>query len=271
VNYFPFTGITSSFNYKINYRGIKDSITLNNDTIHIQKDSTRQGSFKVNIQPGVNLPPHFSLFCWDRSLGFYYKNNPATTVNKTMDTLEIRFTETKVDTLYNYDTVSVTITNSKGINTDSEIFKLTKTDSCFFKLFTIAIDSTPIKNDGILQVYEEDTIIATFRNKKLPLDTLRLAVPFNAVTAIQSNTIISNGRFSFILMKNGAGNYCMKYHNLPGNGKITLYTINGRTVFQRQINKGSSAISLPNTISPSVYILQVNYGGIVSKRKVLWQ
>jgi len=186
-----------------------------------------------------------------------------------MDTLEIRFSEKKVDVLYEYDSVSVTITNSKGTNKDIETYNLTKNDSCFYSLFTVAIDSTPTQNDSNLQVCEEDTIIALFQNPMLPLDMIRLAVPYKATSAIQSNPVISNGAFSYSLIKNGRSDYRLKYNNLPADGKVKLYTINGRKVFERQIIKGNSSIKLPTVVSHSIYLLQVHYGEKVCKKKVL--
>ena len=185
-----------------------------------------------------------------------------------MDTLEIRFTEKEVDVLYGYDSISITVTNSKG-NIDSETFDLIKLDTCFTKLFTLAIDSTPTQNDGVLQVYERDTVIAIFKNPKLPLDTLELSVPFYPTTAIDPNTVFSNGKFSFYLVKNGISHYSLRFNNLPNKGKIALFAINGRKIIQKQLNKGSSVIPLPRAISPGIYFLYVKYSGNTFKKKLI--
>lgn len=175
---FPLVDATTRFYYDIDYRGWRDSITPSGDTILIQHDSSTHVEFDIVIENDApDLPDAFEVKYWERELEFYYKNTLVSSINKGMDTLEIRFTEKEVDVLYGYDSISITVTNSKG-NIDSETFDLIKLDTCFTKLFTLAIDSTPTQNDGVLQVYERDTVIAIFKNPKLPLDTLELSVPF---------------------------------------------------------------------------------------------
>ena len=266
---FPLIGDTTRFCYDIDYCGWRDSITPSGDTILIQYDSSSHVEFDIVIENDApDLPDAFEVNYWERDLGFYYKNALVTSINKGMDTLEIRFTETEIDVLYGYDSITVTITNSKG-NIDSETFDLIKTDSCFTKFFAIAVDSTPTQNDGILQVYERDTVTAIFRNLKLPLDTIELSVPFYPTTAIDPNTVFSNGKFSFYLVKNGISHYSLRFNNLPNKGKIALFAINGRKIIQKQLNKGSSVIPLPRAISPGIYFLYVKYSGNTFKKKLI--
>ena len=229
-DHFPLTGVKTDFSYRIDYLVPKDSILPNGDSIIFQGDSIAEGSFDVVVDPSVTKPPihyphPFEIIHWDRALGFYYKNAPVASINMGMDTLEIRFTEKEIDILYGYDSVTVTITNSKG-NIDSETFNLSKTDSCFTKLFKLAIDSIPTQNDGILQLFDSDTVTAVFRNPNLPLDTLVLSVPFYPTTAIYPNSCNNQKILSLNIINSSI------LYNLPTSWKTKLhiYNMNGRLI-----------------------------------------
>ena len=133
------------------------------------------------------------------------------------------------------------------------------------------MDSTPTPDDGIFQIYEEDIIIVKFRNPDLPLDTLWLLVPFNPTTAIDPNTVFSNGKFSFIITKTGSMQNILRIYNLPKNGKVSLYTINGRKVFEKSLNRGNASNILPNRLSQAVYLISLEYENIVLRKKLLLQ
>ena len=268
----PFLGVTSNFDYTVDYDVWRDSILPSGDTIYIVSDSIDSGDFEITIQDGANLPDHypneFFLYCWDRMLGFYYRNNLLAEINKSMDTIEVRFIEKKIDVLYRYKNVFVTIINSKG-DEDFETFVLSETDSCFTRLFNIAIDSTPTPGDGILQVYERDTIIATFRNPDLPLDTMQISVPFKPSTAIHPGTVFTDGEFSYLIAKAGSKQHIIRFYNIPSNGKVQLYSINGRKIFEQSLNKGNYSFRLPVSLSQAIYFLNLEYGNSVIREKIL--
>ena len=266
---FPLVGSTTPFTYQIDYFGWRDSITPSGDTIVIQYDSSSHVEYDIVIEHDApDLSDSFEVKYWTRELGFYFKNTQVTSLSMGMDTLEIRFTEKEIDVLYGYDSITVTITNSKG-NIDSETFDLIKTDSCFTNFFAITVDSTPTQNDGVLQVYERDSVTALFKNPKLPLDTLELSVPFKPTTAIQSNTVFANGKFSFVFTKTGAKQQVLRFYNLPNDGKVSLYAINGKKVFEQSLNRGNASILLPNTLSQAVYLISLEYGDTVLRKKLL--
>lgn len=227
-DHFSFTGVKTDFYYLIDYSVSIDSILPNGDTIIIISCTTSVGDFSIVADPSITEPPNwypndFEMIRWNRSLGFYYKNAQVASINMGMDTLEVRFIEERVDILYGYDSVSVTITNTKG-NIDSETFELSKTDTCFTKLFTLALDSTPTQNDGILQLFDRDTVTAVFRNSKLPLDTLELSVPFYPTTAINPNSYFNQSVLSLNIINSSI------LFNLPssGNTKLQIYDMKGR-------------------------------------------
>jgi len=279
-NQFPLTGVATKFDYRINYKLIRDSIdTIAGDTISMIKDSTTNGTYTILNDPTVQNPPTnykhlFDMISWNRELALYHNGNPVTLINKTMNNLELRFTYSPGEAQFHYAKADVEVTNSAGSIKEWETFSLTKNDTLFTKTFSLAIDSNPTPNNGVLQVREKDTIVAVFRNSestKLPLDTLRIVVPFIATAAIEYIPINSKGTLNFSLIKNGVGNYLLKYSNLPADGDISLYTINGRKVFKQELIKGTSSINLPKRISPSVYVLQIYYNGNSYKKKLFLQ
>ena len=272
-NHFPFTGDTSNFNYNVKYIVAKDSILPNGDSIVVQSDSSVNGNFAIVIKEGTNLPDHyphdFVLSCWDRTIGFYYNNTPVTSVSKNMDTLEIRFTEKVVDVLYNYENVSVIITNSQGANIDIETFDLIKTDSCFTKAFPLAIDTNASPVNGILEVHERDSIIAIYKNQDLPLDTLWLTVPFNPTTAINPNSHCNQKTLSLNIMNSSI------LFNLPtsGKAKLQIYNIKGRllsTLVDSYKQAGKHTITWDSKrYGSGVYYLKLTAGSDTHIRKAI--
>ena len=272
-NHIPFSGEETDFIYKINYRVAKDSVLPNGDTIVVQGDSTTEGTFSIVVDPNVTDPPvHypniFEIPYWDRSLGFFYKNTPISSMNKGMDTLAILFREERVDILYGYDSVSVTITNSEG-NIDSETLNLLKIDSTFIKLFTLAVDSTPTQNDGILQLFDSDTVTAVFRNPKLPLDTLKLSVPFYPTTAVNPNSYNNQKLLSLNFINSSI------LYNLPtaGNTRLQIYNMKGRlisTLVDSYKHAGKHTVNWDcKRFGSGVYYIKLSTGSNILIRKAV--
>ncbi len=278
---FPFTGETTGFEYKIYYKKTYDSIVIDSngnpiDTIIVQTDSCTGVPFSITIVEGAKIPTHypqpFMALRWNRDLAFFSNNQPVTIATASMKDLEIRFTHDSLDTNYDYKNVSVDITQSKGPVNDKETFTLTDFDSLFSHTFPIAIDSTPVPDDGILQLHEKDSIIAVFRNSDipiLPLDTIRYAIGFNTSSSIDPNSHTINKQFHYVLSHSGSGNYSIRLFNVPSKGTISLFTINGRELSHHQINRGNSIVTLPGNIATSVYIMRLEYNKQIVRRKLL--
>ncbi len=175
---FPLYPTDNDFDVAIEYKVQKDSIDENGDTISTTfYDTTHEISFSVEIIPGAQPPDSVEITCWGRKLEFYYAGNAVSQITGDMDYLEIRFTEYEVDTLYYYKDVEVEITHTGGNPCDLETFELDDNGTCFSYSFPREI-GTANSNDGTLQHQNPDSIVAVFRNPKLPLDTLRIAAPF---------------------------------------------------------------------------------------------
>lgn len=174
---FPLTGWTTPFVYDIDYKIIVDSILENGDTIQVQKDTSTHVEFTVEIQDGAPEPPDtFLVEYWERNLDFYHNGTLITLADETMQELEIRFTFDPGEAKYSYKEASVEMTHEKG--DDKENFKLTKNNDYFTHTFKREINTSPSSGDGTLQHFQDDNIIATFRNPELILDTLVKILPF---------------------------------------------------------------------------------------------
>lgn len=179
---FALTRAKTPFTYSIDYEITKDSIVNNNgviDTIHIKiKDTTHAVSSETEVTSLVNVSDSVKLTWWGRNLEYYYNGSKISVIGETMDKIEIRFTEYKVDTLYGYKNVSVEVANTQTSPPDRETFALN--DAGAYYAYTVAIKTgSSVPGDGILQHGETDTIGAVFRNPLLPLDTLRVSIPYS--------------------------------------------------------------------------------------------
>ncbi len=185
---FPLEIYNTDFAYKLDYHVIKDTINPNTgDTVTIEYDTTANVGFRVAIDPAVQTFPNtYKVDYWDRTLGFFHQGNELSSMNDSIKDVEIRFKETKIDVLYGYKDVSVTISTEEGNQTDRETFNLRSNGTYFSHEFSVEIADPPRPGDGILQVKNMDEITALFKNKKLPRDTLEIKIPYllgNIVTA----------------------------------------------------------------------------------------
>ncbi len=193
-DHFPLLGETTPFAFEINYKIAKDSIVdLGNgqwDTIVVQSDSTTDGLFNIKIVDGSSLPDSgfypnkFTMECWERGLSFYNGNNEIFSANETMNDLKVRFDWEPGEAEYAYTNATVELFTVAGNNQDKETLKLDQNGDHFIKGFKQEIlnpNENPTPNDGVIQHYADDNLIAVFRNNetpKLPLDTICDTLPF---------------------------------------------------------------------------------------------
>lgn len=173
---FELTGPETDFTYEIKYKIKKDTLTTYSradfDTITTKID------FTVQIEDGYTMPDTLEAMYWDREIDFYYNGTKITAIEPSMDEIEVRFTATEIDTLYDYNNVKLTLTTTEGSAQDEETFTLSDKGSYHSFTFKREIGSIT-KNDGTLQHRNPDTLKALFKNPDLTLDTLLVAIPCN--------------------------------------------------------------------------------------------
>jgi hypothetical protein len=173
---FPLQHFITPFNYSI----------VNCDNL----DSNRAINFWVKTQQGTVLPrTTYDVHKWDRNLVFQDSAGTAiTAASEEIDSIGLYFTFARIDTLYPYSKVSIELRNTRT-PVDKETVVLTKGTNSFSGQFNRAVSDQPTPGNGILETREEnDSIIAIFRNSEtpaLPLDTLRIAIPFQKESAIR--------------------------------------------------------------------------------------
>jgi hypothetical protein len=148
---------------------------------------TKTINFTVKRVPNAVVPEKWTLSCWNRELGFFFKGQPITAAIDTMRELTIRF---KTDRAAEYGAVTVSIANIQGTK-DNEQLTLAAGNDVWTKTFPSFISSSMTKNDGTFQHLGSDSIIAIFRNPSIPLDTLRLAIPIVESNKIKVSSIIT--------------------------------------------------------------------------------
>jgi len=112
-----------------------------------------------------------------------------------MDVLQIVFDNE--GGLFEYDSIIVQAFNADGEIADFETFALTKdADGKWSYQFPRKVVSSPaIQGDGTLQHSGQDSIILFFRNPEVPLDTIRITVPYlsNAIVFYDTPGDPANG------------------------------------------------------------------------------
>jgi len=97
-------------------------------------------------------------------------------VKGNMDKLTIVFDNT--NGLFRYDSVRIDVLNADGELSDQENFKLVKNGDKWTYTFPRVVDTLAVHGDNKLQHAGKDSIILIFRNPDVPLDTMRVAVPY---------------------------------------------------------------------------------------------
>ncbi|MBN1980986.1 MAG: hypothetical protein JW795_05610 [Chitinivibrionales bacterium] len=188
---FPLVAKETPFQFSYTLSIVKDSISENGkDTIKIfTRDSTITGSFIADIDPTSPNSNNIKLTYWGRKLELYADNRLLSSVDGSMKTLEIRFTEFKVDTLYGYKDMIVEVTTQAGGVRDHERFPLRKKGN--YHSLEITREIAPAQqDDGILQHQNPDVFDLVFRNKELVLDTIHLTIPFSGQMIHQIHSAI---------------------------------------------------------------------------------
>jgi hypothetical protein len=202
---FPLTGKKTDFSQKLHYKVFKYSVNILDDTVQTESaDEVRPINFSVEVdRHAEELDSVFVFECWDRKFQFYHDGKPIDVAHETMGELEIRFIENKIDILYGYKNVKVDINNTETPKNDLEKFILEDKGSYFTFKFKRNFKSIE-HGDQTLSHAFEDSIIATFRNPELPLDTLRYGIPFRiSGTVIPEDLEMQKPKLIKVITPNG--------------------------------------------------------------------
>ncbi|MBN1982518.1 MAG: hypothetical protein JW795_13375 [Chitinivibrionales bacterium] len=170
---FPLKGEKNPFAYVLTYAVVKDSITPNGTTQTQLKDTVANISYSANLQEGPSTPDSTRLAYWARTLGFFVDGNDAIWIDDKVKNMELRFEASRIDTLYGYTNVVLELLTTSAGSPDKETLALTANGQLHEATIGVAVGVAAKQGDGVVQHQVRDTIIAIFRNKELPLDTLR--------------------------------------------------------------------------------------------------
>ncbi len=178
---FPLDHSATRFDIQIRYH-------LTNLENNSQKDTLTNVQFYVARKEGIELSDGLSSYCWDKAtLSLLHNGKKVTSIDESMEKLEIRFDPGN----HNYQSVAVDVTHIQGEKRDLEKFTLDKKDNLWTKTFVRKIDSAH-PGDNILQHQMYDSIVVVYRNPQIPLDTIRIAVPFSVSNAIKASSATYN-------------------------------------------------------------------------------
>jgi len=166
---------SADFNYRITYGREEIIISGNDTTINPLQDTTVDINFTAHVSSGEDLGDSLELTFWGRNLDLFYNGTEIgenDVITDDMKDLEIRFESYRVDTLYDYQNMKIEVTHVQG--SDKETFTLEDKGTYWAYTFPRTTGSANA-GDNTLQHQNPDSIVLTFRNPDLPLDTLRVA------------------------------------------------------------------------------------------------
>lgn len=252
----PLTDWETDFKCNISYH-IKKDTAIGDTIITLEYDDTIDVDYVVKIDTTIDsMPPKFQVRYWDRTVEFYYNNATITSAYENMGAVDIRFTEYEIDILYGYSDVSIELTNST--RHDFETIQLNDAGGYLSNAINIRalnINETPTSNNGTLELNFADSIIAVFRNKKLPLDTLYIAIPFikdNVIKLLSADYYdekIGDGLIDSILITYESDNKLTQDHIAEIIPQLTLPVWRNLTILSNSFTE--TTISLVVSQDPS--------------------
>lgn len=269
---FPLTGEKTDFTFTIIYTIVNDTGKSKGGISPSGYDTTEEVSFSVFIDPNADPLPEnlFDVRRWNRQLKIYHNNVVINQIKETMDSLEIRFYGDTADIHYDYKNISIIVaTGSLDSARDYETFQLSDNGLFFHHTFARESATFPIANDGILQHSPEDTVIVVFRNQNLLLDTLVIQLPMVSGSVQIERLLGSSLQPSPLVFTYFSEKRLLVCKNLPTQGIITFYKINGQTVMQQRLKKGQTNLVLPKFMKPAIYLVHLKYGEKIMQKRIM--
>lgn len=141
----------------------------------LNKDVTR--TYKAFVKQG-SQPDAISVECWNQGrIFFYYGGAPITFARPDQLLLEVRFFPPDSGSFPPLGpTVGLELGSKGTADKLNLILSQDPTKTYYYSSFLRAYSVTAVLTDAILQNTDIDSIIATYRNASIPLDTLRASI-----------------------------------------------------------------------------------------------
>ena len=160
---FPLQGDLTQFTTSSSYR-------YTDPQTNAVRDTSIAINFTVKRVKGASVPSGVSLNCWAQpALQFYYDGVPISAISEEMQQVQIRLTP-------NDETLTAAVVGISS-SLESENFNLTQSGMVWSAPVGRVIATKATANDKIMQHISGDSLIAVYRNPKLPLDSVRVAIP----------------------------------------------------------------------------------------------
>lgn len=221
--------------------GIDIVYNVTNTRTGEKKDTTTESMLYVRRRDDASVPDGFSTLCWAKpGLSVEFQGSPVNVVRENMDRLEVLFNPGEDF----FEHVQVEITNAYGEKLDLEKLDLEQQgDGTWSGSFMREIQTSPSIGDKRLQHRLVDSIIVVFRNPDLPLDTLRVSLPFNVSKSVTVQSA--------------------SYHDTDADGFIdSVYLAMDNPVSSDDLEEFASLVTLPLHRVFRIDSLKVVPGGI---------
>ncbi|NLE00088.1 MAG: VWA domain-containing protein [Fibrobacter sp.] len=160
---FPLQATITSFNATASYK-------YTDPQTNAVRDTNVSINFTVKRVPDSEITKGITLNCWEQpTLQFYYNGSPISFISEEMSRVEIRLDP-------NDETIKAATVRISS-NLESENFVLAPVGTVLGAPVGVQLAAKGIAGDKIMQHIEGDSLVAVYKNPKIPLDSVRIAIP----------------------------------------------------------------------------------------------
>lgn len=259
-DFFAFQSDTSLFDCRIN---ITRTIRNQSDSgiAYTTYDTTIETSFNIVINDSSQEYSSYTVEeLWERSL-FFYNDTLTSDDVSLMVTVKTRGSIIHFD----YDYTEVLYTFTSKVAKDTVKLKVEKTYDHIQGGAQIEEGNFDL-SDSFLQLAPQDTVVVSFQNLKLPLDTISGAIPYigDGVSIASIQKLIKPNQLSIVTH----GKSISINHSFTQNGTLELITLNGRKVATTSILSDLQRFIWNPSVAAGNYILKVTSGDISKVQKI---
>lgn len=161
-------------NYDMSLRYSRKVVDANSGEETPLADTTVNVRFTVSGTSGETMGDSLATQYWGRELKLFNGSTEivaSDVIDETIADLTLQFSSYEVDTTYDYDKIPIIVTTVNG--SDREEIMLQKSGS-LWRFNITREEGSNNSGDGTLQHQNPDTLVFTFQNPDLPLDTLQI-------------------------------------------------------------------------------------------------